>query len=430
MTELFIYRDGDLTVVAPPGFPVLLERRHTLIAISGGQVAFAVDESDPDLRAVIHDLDAAMWWMPLVFGAPVAKSALTATQGSATTAIAHAFPEEEPHMLRASLLRLGLALWLRRWWPTRTEQIPKLSEWLLDAEAGDLAFDCEVALGDDDELARRLLEPQCGQITAMRDRHQSLVGGQPLLTHADTVLRNAAHTLLEIGDPSSTGYANLAEADARASREDDLVAQQVDDIDFELLTIPAEESVLRSSSWAAADRFGSESGADFSGFASVDPVAVPPRVVSAEDEGVRWQIFEFDRRRLFQVTVSAEEGAVGRRLPLGGLFARVDYGNGLVACVVLTASEGGYEGETDLDATTPITDVVVTVYSEAMGADGFAPRSEAERRTERAAIAAIVDTRVTEARRAVAQGTMPEEGWSRPFVAELRAAGLDLGGKP
>jgi hypothetical protein len=421
MTELLISRDGDLVVVAPVGFPASLERRHTLVALSGGHVAFAVDEPEPDLRAVIHDLDAAMWWLPLVLGAEVAESAATAGAEPITRST-----EEAAHPLRATLLRLGLALWLRRWWPTRTDTIPKLPAWLLDVEAGDVAYDCEVALGDDDALARLLLEPQVAPLGALRLRHQSLLGDRPLLVYADSILQRAAHALLETGDPDSDGYAELAEAEVRAGREDELLARELDDLDLELLMLPVDERAMRATTGSSANRFGSAGGADLSGSASVDPLAVPPRVVSAEDDAVRWQIFEFDGRRQFRVMVDADEGAVDRRLPVGGLFARVDYGDGLVAGVALTEMEGGYDGETDLDATALMSEVLVTVYSDAVGADGFTPRSEAERHADRAAIAAVVDARVDQARRAVSRGTVPEGAWADPFLAELRAAGLDL----
>ncbi|KQQ06111.1 MULTISPECIES: hypothetical protein [unclassified Rathayibacter] len=426
MTELLISRDGDIVVVAPIGFPASLERRHTLVALSGGHVAFAVDERDPALRAVIHDLDAAMWWLPLVLGAEVADAARRASVDSEPITRS---AEEAAHPLRATLLRLGLALWLRRWWPTRTDTIPKLPAWLLDIEAGDTAFDCEVALGDDDALARLLLEPHVVPLAALRRRHQSLLGGRPLLGYADSILQRAAHSLLESSDPDSDGYSELAEAEVRAGREDALVARELEDLDLELLTIQVDERTMRTSSGSPADRFGSASGADLSGSASVDPLAVPPRVVSAEDDAVRWQIFEFDGRRQFRVMVDADEGAVERRLPLGGLFARVDYGDGLVAGVALAAVEGGYDGETDLDATVPVSEVLVTVYSDAVGADGFQPRSEAERSADRAAIAAVVDARVDEARRTVSRGTVPAGAWADPFLAELRGAGLDLGGE-
>lgn len=426
MTVLTLRRHGVYTIVEPerPAGPD--DITTVRLGLSGGALVFDVTEAAPLPRVEVFDIDAASWWLFSLYGYAAAERIVQFAQAADDDAAQpepEALPVEHGPRLDA-LRRLALALWMRRWWPSPSADVADMREWLLDAEAGILADDLEIALDRDRALAERLLAPHLERIAANLADHDARLDAGLVDTRIDEVLRAAATVALDVVDPAEEGYDDLDTIERAVRRADELAVELRSELDRDdalaaaidaladagvVFPDPDEEHEL----YALAAGDGEDGSLVQRGWAPVDPRAVAPRILSTADDAIAWEVHETDGGVRCDVTVQTAPAADLAKI--GRFFARVDQGASS-SVVALQRLGGQLYGEVWLDASVDGRTIEVTVYDGIDGFDGVAPRSADARARERDAIARIIGART----RAAEAG--PQEGWQRPFAAELGSA--------
>ncbi|TQJ30700.1 hypothetical protein [Microbacterium sp. SLBN-146] len=426
MTVLTLRRHGVSTIVEPERSARVDDITTVRLGLSGGALVFDVTDADSLPRVEVFDIDAASWWLFSVYGYAAAERivefAHAADDGHEEPAAEELAGERGPRL--DSLLRLALALWMRRWWPTPSAAVPELTEWLLDAEAGVLADDLEIALDRDRALAERLLAPHLERMAANLAAHDARLDASPVDARIDQVLRAAAAVALDVVDPAEPGFDGLDAIDRAVRHADDLTTRLRSGLaDDDALAAAIDAIVnagLESSEpgeeheiYALAAGDDDEGSLVQRGSAPVDPRAVAPRILSTADDAIVWEVHATAGGLRCDVTVQTSPAA--ELAKIGRFFARVDQ-DGSSSVVALQRLGGQLHGEVWLDASIGDRSLVVTVYDGIDGFDGVAPRSADLRARERDAIARIIGARA----RVASAG--PQDGWQGPFAAELGAS--------
>lgn len=433
MTAIEVRRSGAVTVIGPDGpsaaGPVTVVR----LGLSGGTLITDVRDATAIPTVEVSDADAASWWLFSLYGREAADRILQFAQSQSSGGEddadgALSLDFDPPESTTAGhVRRLALALWLRRWWPTTSEQTPELREWLLDAEAGALGFALEDMLDRRHDVAVRLLEPHALRIAVNLFDHNARAGGSPADERIDAVLVDAAVAALEVGDPDAEGMAVLSDAE-RAVRDSDAEVHRLraaldDELGFaalvELMRVERSRPVADEMAFSAgggdvltggrAD--AAQSDGVVRGRAPVDPRSVPARVFSAADDAITWTMRALEGRVRCDVTVALASAA-----PLASEYsARVEVG-GRTASVVLTQDDDLLYARCELDGDPSGDELLVSVFASDGPFGSIAARPTADRRRDRDEIAAVVQSRAQAAR------SGPRDGWDAPFAAELAFA--------
>ncbi|HMR47874.1 MAG TPA: hypothetical protein PKE40_01265 [Arachnia sp.] len=302
-----IIADGDAVLVVPTLWGRLPEdgARVAPVPVAGGLVV--VDPADPEgaMGAWIADPDAAAWWLSGVFGEDVARAALTGAEAE----IAVEWGE-----LALPLRRAAMGLWLHRWWPSHSPEIPALHERLLRAEIGVAAWNAEPCMPDV-ELAGSLLGAGASALPGALRAVNDLTGAR--FEEAERLAWEAVHAALDQGDLDAETWQLLTTLAVRRRADDAEVAALLHDLDT---GVP---------SWSGADAEADADLALTAGFedapcvrGDVDWRQVHPRhVADVPGNVVIEQTIEDDGVRL-SILVRA-----GDELNEDGLWARVYLGD-------------------------------------------------------------------------------------------------------
>lgn len=385
--------------------------RTVRLALSGGVLQLDVEHPDPVPSIELIDLDAASWWLASVIGGAAAELLLDETMPAEGTEF-EAVPESETSLFDV-LRRLALALWLKRWAPTSGVS----REWLLDAEAGVLAFRADDALDPGQPLAATLLEPVLSKLVSAASRHYQPLAGDGDGEIIAKTLVDALDAAVEVADPGTEGFDDALEVLGVISREEANITGALARFESEVAENAGNLAVHAGHTTAPAARVISE------GCAPVDPLAVPARVISPRGTALGWKVYQGGEAdpesvglRCELTAAAAETAAPARR----DLQARFDYG-GRMAVADLRLDKFGelYRGEAWLDASASLNeleDAQLHVFGGVPGAEKRPPRTYDQRIQDRDAVASVIAVRV-ELLDERASDTAPQ--WSRPFATEL-----------
>lgn len=209
--EVFVRRDDLGSVVirglARPESTTENMIRRAVIPVAGGSLEVhldlaAVDDDPKALGAELYDPQAAQVWIVDVFGEAVAE-AVAAISGAG-----HG-PQEQAvtatvEYLTLPAIRLGVGLWLHRWWPAPTADIPPLDAALLEIELGGLAWLLESCFPEPDPIID-LLAPHLGYVADLVDAALAHgTGGANEQTLA--MLTRSLNAIVEVVPASTEGY--------------------------------------------------------------------------------------------------------------------------------------------------------------------------------------------------------------------------------
>lgn len=331
----------DLFMLRPEGAPGVIDGdriSRQALEVVGGFLLLDVDGGDVIPTAVIEQPTVSAPWVRELYGADVAFALNDAFSAPySPIAVLVAAPITELSRVACSLLR---GMWLRRWWPSPTGQIPALTEWLLDAELGSLAFDASTLFAD--------IEPS-RELLALAGSELEESGGLDLAEPVARIVRVARERASMLAVTPITAHpSSIASSHARERR-------------------------------AFAARVGS---------GPVDWRTVPPRQVSASDDAVRWSISRSDD--VTDVKVSVEAAPTSQRSPL---FFRVHHDADTVSARLLLA-DGEYTGSVQIDPEIELDDIIVSVQSKNLGTRGRRPPDVSEVARIREQVVAIVEARL------------------------------------
>ncbi|GAB2648973.1 hypothetical protein [Nocardia goodfellowii] len=175
MTEVSLFRTGDLLNIVPPHAPTVLDGAPDndvmVLEVLGGHLTWSVLSGQAIPAAVIDDPDSAQEWLWAVYGEPVAL-ALAEYPGGRLT-----FPArpELPRLI-AHAWRLGYAHWAARWWPASAlDGIAALDPGLLEAEIAELTEQCEMIV-DGADAGQPMTAPISANV-AVRQSDYALAAG-------------------------------------------------------------------------------------------------------------------------------------------------------------------------------------------------------------------------------------------------------------
>ncbi len=383
--------------------------RTVRLGLSGGVVEFNVLHVNPVPNIELTDLDAASWWLGAIIGHSAAEAVL-GEQALPEGAELEVVPDAEASLFDV-VRRLALALWLKRWAPAPFPGAKGLSrEWLLDAEAGALAFKADDALDPGQALAANLLEPVLAQLVSVTARHYQGLAGDGAGGEVARVLLEALDAAIEVADPDTDGFDAAIDVLGVIAREDALIVDELANLEEEIAEQKSRFAI------SLGDGTGSPGRAVANGSAPADPLVVPARVISVGSRALRWKIFQGGE---------ADPGSLGLRCEVEvdpaasdtakrhDLMARIDYGGRLALTELRFDHESGvYKGEAWLDATASISELenlTLGVFGGVPGADTRRPRPYKERLADRDAVAEVM----------TARESVDGSQWNRPFAAEL-----------
>lgn len=383
--------------------------RTVRLALSGGVVEFNVLASNPVPSIELTDLDAASWWLGAVIGRASAETVLeeeAPQEGMEFDVV----PDAEAPLFDI-VRRLALALWLKRWAPAPFQGAIGLRRgWLLDAEAGVLAFSADDALDPGQPLAANLLEPVLSQLASVTARFYQALAGAGAGTVIATILLGALDAAVEVADPGTEGFDAALDVMSAIARQEDLIADDLANFDEEVAAL---DEIFVLTLGNDPDAHGNLLA---SGTAPADPLSVPARVISVSNSALRWQIFQGGDADPDSVGLRCEvaiEAADSDTAKRRDLMARIDYGGRLgMTGLHFDQTSRVYRGEIWLDATASVSELeslVISVFGGVPGADTRPPRPYDERLADRDAVASVMTAREN------ADGTE----WNRPFATEL-----------
>lgn len=393
---------AERVVVAAVGTEPPAEARSWVVPVSGGRVSVDLDDLDAPPRASLHDPGWAHTWLTEVYGAELGAVVASNVPGRALY---------RPGLLSAPLTRLGVGLWLRRWWPADGAGVPPLDEELHEIELAALGWRLEACLVDLAWPAQALRDRRAALVAAVAALRQRGQGRRGELVRE--VLLRAVNATVSMTDDASD-----AASEVRAIRAE-LVAEERS---VAALTAGGWESLVEALSdlLVPTPVLKGGGGADLaqggrSGTTTADWRQVPPRTVSGREGSVRWTIAH-DR---VEATVDPAYGLASLRERLKARFAI----GGVELDVPLELSHDA-DGQTRLKgsgvigpgqaADAPVTvDVVSAARATRRRTD---PDGLAEARTDREAIVSTISQRVANVPSHLDE---PSLSWRAPFVAEL-----------
>ncbi|MEV6277189.1 hypothetical protein [Nocardia sp. NPDC051832] len=176
MTEVSLFRTGDLLGIVPPGAPTVLDGAPDddvmVLEVLGGHLSWSVLSGQAVPAAVIDDIDAAQEWIWAIYGEPVALAVAEYQDGRPT------FPArpELPRLITHAW-RLGFAHWAARWWPASTlDGIAALDPVMLEEEIAELTEQCEM-LADGDDAGVPFIPPVSTNVTVRQSDYALAAGG-------------------------------------------------------------------------------------------------------------------------------------------------------------------------------------------------------------------------------------------------------------
>ena len=383
--------------------------RKVRLALSGGVVEFNVLHANPVPSIELTDLDAASWWLGAIIGRASAETLLDEDAPLEGTEF-EAVPDAEAPLFDI-VRRLALALWLKRWAPAPFDGARGLRrEWLLDAEAGALAFSADDALDPAQPLAANLLEPVLSQLASVTARfYQALAGTGSGATIAK-VLLDALDAAVEVADPGTEGFDAALDAMSVIAREEARIAEDLANLDDDVAAL---DDVFEIS---LGDDRAAQGTVMARGSAPADPLTVPARVISVSSEALRWTVLQGGDADPDSVGLRCEvevDAAASDTAKRRDLMARVDYGGRLgVTALRFDHTDTVYRGEVWLDVTASVAELenlIVGVFGGVPGADTRPSRPYDERLADRDAVASVM----------TAREDVDDTKWNRPFATEL-----------
>lgn len=187
-----------------------------VVPVAGGVLLLTPQDPSGALGALLTDLGPVHMWLAGVFGEEVAQLVLLEQEGEAVV---------EAGELALPLRRLGVALWLHRWWPSRSQRISSLDELLLRAEIGAAAWESEPAMPDLG-LAAAMLGQGAPALLEAVARIGDLTGAE--LDEAERLLRRAVRATLDEGDVDPEIWQKLDDLDQQRRLDDERVKALLD----------------------------------------------------------------------------------------------------------------------------------------------------------------------------------------------------------
>lgn len=402
-----------ITALQPDAERPMPPYRET-IRVSGGMLAYSLNDLTATPEAVIDDVEAALFWLPQLFGEPVRDLVLELLEGSRHNETGEILGEVQADSRRTSDLsalagRVCLAEWLLQWWPSRGPGIPVLDVPLLALERSTLKWEAPLLFDEHEtSLELEVLVPELGR--RMAGLLDGLEEGHEFSQHAPVLWRAAQATthLLALDtaafaavaaaceayalDPTSADYPDALEEAFIAAY--DLADEERASVDRWEHAIATQGDFALTAAEVASDEPHM--------MLTVDPVQVPARAVGGREDNVALVVDEAANT----VTILVDLGD----LPLPGLMARVWPHAGLLPRMVpLTITPEGYRGETTLD---DLDLDSMDVFDERLVSRPRTPSSIAE---DLEFIAHLIRSRI---RRAEGLGNVTNEPMG-PFAAEL-----------
>lgn len=206
-----VTRDDDgLLVVRSAG--ATTAETHLAAAIDVAGATLVVDVTAGDVPPTAHVFDAywCLTWLSGVYGDAVADRVKElAAAEPAPTATSEPVDAARGY-LSAVVVRLGVATWLHRWWPSGNPELSvDFSIELLELEIGALRWTAEAAFIDTEPI-ERVLRPHVETLRASYDwnRHEHDGLGQEVV---DEVLTTALRAVVETLPEGVPGYLGCAE---------------------------------------------------------------------------------------------------------------------------------------------------------------------------------------------------------------------------
>ena len=413
--DVALHADGLISVTVA-GFSADPWLGLQAMPVSGGVLHLDARHPGGGIRCLIEAPEIADWLEPL-FSAEVTLevvrlSRLDDPSPQTTTLSITVTP------FYVDTVRLIYGLWLRRWWPSPISAIPRIDEWLLDVELGDLAAANE-QLFNGAAPAIELLSPHTARLAAALDAYVSVQGANDFEDAIGAVLLSAAASTLGCVDPSIAGFSELDDALRRHDDINDSVGELPIGAAFdfaltELSTVlsasssPRELAQARDVSTASAGTLASR------GSSPLDWLQVHPRSADAGAVAVVWSTF---RDATTLTLVIAVPAPLPR--PHDRLFARVELIGGRTLAAVLVLQPQGYSAVVTLPDGADHDGLRVTVYSSEFGSGGRQGTSADVVQRVRRMVLATVGARVGDVRRMM-RGDQ-RDGDIVAFAAEKRA---------
>lgn len=401
---------------SPEADPTRISARHRLI-LHGGSVEVDVHSgwSTPDLD--IWDLDAAMWWVPGVFGDAFADQ-LLALATDPVAGQAHRALPFHPSALTDIVRRLALGRWLLRWWPSSRSGVPRLDVAILELELGGLTWQAEPCFAES-QVAEALLAPN------LRDWLDAklLVTGLPEATQlaAQEVVDLAGRAILDVVDFDTPGFrdvvAVLDSPDGLREPSRRALASIVDAPETQVWKRGADRVLGSPTHKHEVALIAGEEGplglpALASGVATTDWAQVAPRLTSGAEDDLLWQVRPSNDELQIQVDLESGDSQ-------GDLYARVYHARSTLPLALFKLERQGllYTGFAALplppdafDASELWVDAVSPGYA-------HPPRTSPDEVNHARARRDLIRT-VLRNRSRVAADSLGGDRWYRAFIAE------------
>ncbi|HWM33584.1 MAG TPA: hypothetical protein VNR36_05040 [Pseudolysinimonas sp.] len=264
-----------------------------VVGIAGALAWTDVRDRRLTVTTRIERMGVASWWLRRLYGEAVEEAAVALSR-SEEPGSRKAVAERTP--LARTFGRLLLGVWMRRWWPApATAEQTALSEWLLDAESGTLAWDSEELYGSV-APARELLEPRAFELT------KALYSPVPADAALRETLSRAARASLDAIPVDHPAHERLGSAAQQFAEQASPAERSPAAAVVTWLDSLREPMTGRGRlAFVAGDHSGGETVAE--GAALLDPASIHPRSVSGSDDAARWSVERFDDGDWLTITV-------------------------------------------------------------------------------------------------------------------------------
>lgn len=224
--------DGDGLVIGPPDAVAAPIHLRVTIEVSGGRLLVDMTRPDDPPIAEIDDPFWALTWLAGLYGPEAAERAKEVARGDAGDGEVLA----TQGYLRDPVIRLGVALWLHRWWPSGSPDLPAhFPVDLLEIEIGALRWHAEAAFIETSGI-ERALAPHAStlpdRVRLVRERGQGETGR--LLGET---LTSALRAVVAVLSEDTEGYDACRELLEQIVDEDQQVAAGRLLLDAELLLL-------------------------------------------------------------------------------------------------------------------------------------------------------------------------------------------------
>lgn len=278
--------EQGLTVVRPTGAEDVPNHVGSAIDVSGATLVVDVRAGNGPPVAYIFDAYWALTWLEQVYGPAVVDQvkAVSADPTSGPVVVNATYDE-----LSDVVVRLGVATWLHRWWPSGNPALGvTFSVQLLEVEIGALRWLAEAAFIETSPI-ERALAPH-GEVLSSSyhwNHYENRGFGQEVV---DEMLTTALRAFVDTVDETAMGYAECADL---LNAIDEGAHWSRDDMRLFAELLGSQESALqltRGGKGGHDDAQARGSSNVTSGWSTADPRDLPPRTLTDVDANVEWRV--------------------------------------------------------------------------------------------------------------------------------------------